>query len=1037
MKTAREYASEYREIAKNLGMQGDSTELLIQMLSHFTYTNEVENIAYANEASLERALLGNSKIQHCVEVMYSVFRGRCPRVIFRFRPTKFFDFGVYDRIVSLGSFGLYYLGYLGTSEGVAGQGLYDASLGEAGGLKFTYAPVTIQPSEGGYVTILCLLATKTIESEFTLSNLNKYYIDIPEEGLSHDMSVQVSGINTGSLEYTDTTREFQKHLLDNMVFDLTLPGFGSRLYLPESLRTENTKVKTMAFKYVTADELNSHDLTNIKMDGADPVGIHDTETDIDFMSELQEVSKGVVLIPELPQEDLSTVHYAANKDRFMGSILRSNSDVSDLLKEMYPLKVKSTSYVFDSGTSTKTKTVQNSVLKADTVLKGNVVKYIGSGDYHVDINLDIDTLTDLTVHVKKTNEVTPSTTTYSIQSESPISKLGYGNTVYVLKTYLDDDNDLVTSVIPVEDLESEKLALQYRYGRESQWATITDGQIPARPVQTVIEASEAKTESATKTTETTTEGDEVVSTKVTESESTSKNTGQSVTTETEVPETTEPLYLQLMDKSGSSWRVIDSEYLPYISETTTYFGITDKNYLVPVNGKLEALTKWPVEIPTVLFVDGVSVKAETYEILSSHKLLNIEVTPDGIVRLLGFKENSTPVVGEFTAVIRATVSGVGYTCTLKVSTTAVTGSDPRILEIYYKISESNYTSPIANYQVWSGSVVKLTKEELLNLLPVEPDTSSTITLGLDCKDSGTLVSQDILREKVLADVAEVIYSSRSMALETKSARSAVSLLDSSTATSSKLTQTSLSETTVSASPVTRRVSDSTLKKATVLTGTKNLALASTNTSKTFLDTRENTSFGSLSELTLVSKEYIGKYVLDVPEITLGSVLSTNKINVTTENPDGPVMTIYYVPQNSSDLLSDAEKNRFLAERSSYYITDNIQIQRGTLITATLDLRVVLYQNISMDSKISEILDKYRYNFGLDNTVIPEVNKTRLQLEIESQIAKLSNIAEITSLLIRYRSEDGTELTPEQVSEMSKSSYFEFSSFITTDLISYT
>ena len=1034
MKTAREYASEYREIAKNLGMQGDSTELLIQMLSHFTYTNEVENIAYANEASLERALLGNSKIQHCVEVMYSVFRGRCPRVIFRFRPTKFFDFGVYDRIVSLGSFGLYYLGYLGTSEGAAGLGLYDASLGEAGGLKFTYAPVTIQPSEGGYVTILCLLATKTIESEFTLSDLNKYYVDIPEEGLSHDMSVQVSSINTGSLEYTDTTREFQKHLLDGKVFDLTLPGFGSRLYLPESLRSENTRVKTMAFKYVKASELNSHDLTNIKMDGADPVGIHDTETDIDFMLEREEVSKGVVLIPELPQEDLSTVHYSANKDRFMGSILRSNSDVSDLLKEMYPLKVRSTSYVFDSGTSTKTKTVQNSVLKADTVLKGNVVKYVGSGDYHVDINLDIDTLTDLTVHVKKTNEVIPSTTTYSIQSESPISKLGYGNTVYVLKTYLDDDNDLVTSVIPVEDLESEKLALQYRYGRGSQWTTIIDGQIPARPVQTIVEASEAKTESASKTTETTTSGDDVT-TKVTESESTSLNTGQSVTTETEVPETTEPLYLQLMDKSGASWRVIDSEYLPYISETTTYFGITDKNYLVPVNGKLEALTKWPVEIPTVLFVDGVSVKAESYEILSSHKLLQIEVTPDGIVRLLGFKENSIPVVGEFTAVIRATVSGIGYTCTLKVSTTAVTGSDPRILEIYYKISENNYTSPIANYQVWSGSVVKLTKDELLDLLPVEPDTSSTITLGLDCKNSGILVSQEILREKALTDVSEIIYSGQTAALAMKSASSAVSLLDSSTSISSKLNQTTLSEIMTSVNPLTK-FTESALKRAVVLTGTKNTALASTNTSKTFLDTRENTSFGSFSEMTLVSKEYIGRYVLDVPEITLGSILSTNKINVTTENPEGPVMIIYYVPQNSSDLLSDSEKNRFLADRSSYYITDNIQIQRGTLITATLDLRVVLYQNISMDAKISEILDKYRYNFGLDNTVVPEINKTRLQLEIESQIAKLSNIAEITSLTIRYRSEDGTELTPSQVSEMSKSSYFEFSSFITTDLISY-
>jgi hypothetical protein len=332
-------------------------------------------------------------------------------------------------------------------------------------------------------------------------------------------------------------------------------------------------------------------------------------------------------------------------------------------------------------------------------------------------------------------------------------------------------------------------------------------------------------------------------------------------------------------------------------------------------------------------------------------------------------------------------------------------------------------------------VVKLTKDELLDLLPVEPDTSSVITLGLDCKDSGILVSQEILREKALTDVSEIIYSGQTAALATKSARSAVSLLDSSTATSSKLNQTTLSETTTSVDPLTK-FTESALKKA-VLTGTKNTALASTNTHKTFLDTRENTSFGSLSEMTLVSKEYIGRYVLDVPEITLGSVLSTNKINVTTENPEGPVMIIYYVPQNSSDLLSDSEKNRFLADRSSYYITDNIQIQRGTLITATLDLRVVLYQNISMDAKISEILDKYRYNFGLDNTVVPEINKTRLQLEIESQIAKLSNIAEITSLTIRYQSEDRTELTPSQVSEMSRSSYFEFSSFITTDLISYT
>jgi hypothetical protein len=196
---------------------------------------------------------------------------------------------------------------------------------------------------------------------------------------------------------------------------------------------------------------------------------------------------------------------------------------------------------------------------------------------------------------------------------------------------------------------------------------------------------------------------------------------------------------------------------------------------------------------------------------------------------------------------------------------------------------------------------------------------------------------------------------------------------------------------------------------------------------------------------LISKDYIGKYLLDIPEIVLGSITSTNDIKVTTENPDGPVMTIYYVPQNSSDLLSDSEKKKFLRERSSYYITDDIQIQRGNLITATLDLRVVLYQNISMESKISEILDKYRYNFGLNLTVDKNTIKegddfsgeTRLQTEIRSQIAKLSNIAEITSFTMEFRAEDGNKLKPSQVNEMSKSSYFEFTSFITTDLISYT
>ena len=75
MKSLQDYIDIYREIANNLQLTGDSVELLVQMMANATYISEVEQVSFANEASLERATLMNSKIQHCVNLMYSVFRG--------------------------------------------------------------------------------------------------------------------------------------------------------------------------------------------------------------------------------------------------------------------------------------------------------------------------------------------------------------------------------------------------------------------------------------------------------------------------------------------------------------------------------------------------------------------------------------------------------------------------------------------------------------------------------------------------------------------------------------------------------------------------------------------------------------------------------------------------------------------------------------------------------------------------------------------------------------------------------------------------
>ena len=87
MRSLQDYIDIYKNIAKNLNLQGDSVEVLAQMLANASYISEVENITYAQEASLEKATLMNSKIQHCMNDMYSVFRGSCPRVIIKFKPT--------------------------------------------------------------------------------------------------------------------------------------------------------------------------------------------------------------------------------------------------------------------------------------------------------------------------------------------------------------------------------------------------------------------------------------------------------------------------------------------------------------------------------------------------------------------------------------------------------------------------------------------------------------------------------------------------------------------------------------------------------------------------------------------------------------------------------------------------------------------------------------------------------------------------------------------------------------------------------------
>ena len=89
MKSVQDYIDRYKGVVKNLGYAGESADILIQLLANASWIGEVENASYMAESSLEKASLINSKIQHCVDMMYSVYRGACPRVIMKIKPTKY------------------------------------------------------------------------------------------------------------------------------------------------------------------------------------------------------------------------------------------------------------------------------------------------------------------------------------------------------------------------------------------------------------------------------------------------------------------------------------------------------------------------------------------------------------------------------------------------------------------------------------------------------------------------------------------------------------------------------------------------------------------------------------------------------------------------------------------------------------------------------------------------------------------------------------------------------------------------------------
>lgn len=362
MKSLSDYQEILRDIATNLNLHGESVEMVVQMLANSLYISEVEHIAYSQEASLERASQENSKIQHCVNQMYSVYRGANPRVILNLRTSKLFSFKPHQEIIKSNNYTVYYLGYFNEEKKI-----------------IEYSDHTVYPETN--VTIIGILSKEVITKSWTSNSTNNpYYYTLPESDLSGDLYLDISGIRK------DVTRIFSDHLMKDISFDLTIPGYGLRLYYPESLQGESgygTSYSLSVYRYMSLSEILDSEKKAIKMIGSQIVGFDNW-----VLRELKasETYPGVIFIPETPRDAIDTIHHKANRARYSGSYLTTNSDLSWILQEYFPSKIRrnGVTYKFDTPESTRIKVTTN-IFKPESIsfsakqLSGIDSVYIPSG----------------------------------------------------------------------------------------------------------------------------------------------------------------------------------------------------------------------------------------------------------------------------------------------------------------------------------------------------------------------------------------------------------------------------------------------------------------------------------------------------------------------------------------------------------------------------------------------------------------------------------------------------------------------------------
>ena len=317
MKTQEQYKSELTRVASGLGITGDHVDVITSLLGYALYTSGIEKLNYTKELSLIGSTHINSKLQRALDRNYSVHRGECLEVEIPVLVRSDISYSVGDLIFQSPEFNLYAL------ESITAKA----------------SPQQID-QDGKFIESVRTLKLKVSKDKVTLKkspDKTDYYIDILDSNMENPIIV------TKNHTAISVTRNFRDHVEGKaQLYNLTLPDFGCRLFRSDInnnlFNGTSEPLEITYYKYFDDIETLSSKLKFLKLPNVDIV--RGTYKNKEF---------GPKIIERIPRETAKDIEAHAMTAYFTNSMIRSNTDFSDIFSYLPGMGIKSTVYKWEGS----------------------------------------------------------------------------------------------------------------------------------------------------------------------------------------------------------------------------------------------------------------------------------------------------------------------------------------------------------------------------------------------------------------------------------------------------------------------------------------------------------------------------------------------------------------------------------------------------------------------------------------------------------------------------------------------------------------